>query len=63
VRTSRPPSTGSVSNHTEPPTSIDHENNGVRRSDMPGARRVRTVVTTDSRATNSATATAARPAT
>ena len=38
-----------------PPTSTDHENSGVRRRLMPGARSVSTVVTTETVATASAT--------
>ncbi len=50
--------TGRTSSHTDPPTSIDHEKSGARRRLMPGARRVSTVVTTETVATASATITA-----
>jgi hypothetical protein len=46
-----------------PPTSIDHENSGARRRLMPGARSVRTVVTTEAVATARATITAISAAT
>ncbi len=55
-------STGSVSNHTVPATTIDHENMGTRSSQRPGVRSAMTVVRMQTEATTSEASTSANPA-